>query len=207
MTKLAVSILSSNYDEKETIERVNNTKADYIHVDVMDGKFVDEKSKPYEYLHLSKKILNVHLMVSSPFNYISKYSVLNTDSIILPIEIEDDLHSLIEFIHDRGLKAGLAINPETSIKKLEPFLKKIEIVLVLTVHPGKGGQKMLDSVLYKLPLLKKLKQEKKYKFKIIVDGGVNDTTIDKVRDADIVVSGSYICKSEDFNEQIKKLNL
>ena len=94
--KLAISILSSNYNELETIERINKTNANYIHVDVMDGKFVKEKSRPYEFLHKSKKKLNVHLMVSNPFNYISQYSLLNTEGIIIPIEIEDDGRGLLD---------------------------------------------------------------------------------------------------------------
>jgi ribulose-phosphate 3-epimerase len=205
--KLAVSILSSNYSELETIKRINETNADLVHVDVMDGKFVKEKTPPYEYLHTSKKKLQVHLMVSSPFNYIAKYSVLNTESIIIPSEIEDDLNSLIDFIKSRGLKAGLAINPETSVNAINEYLPKLDEVLVMTVIPGKGGQKMMDSTLYKLDILDKLRSEKGYKFKIVVDGGVNDETIHKVSLADIVISGSFICKSEDYNAQIKKLNL
>ena len=205
--KLAVSILSSNYDELETIEKINKTKADYIHVDVMDGKFVKEKTKPYEYLHKSKKKLNVHLMVSNPFNYISQYSLLNTETITLSCEIDDDLRSLIDFIHSRGLKAGLAIKPETKVSEIIPYIESLEEVLVLTVNPGKGGQKMMDSVLYKIDILKKLREEKKLKFKIIVDGGINAETTDKVRGADIIVSGSFICKSDDYDAQIQKLGL
>lgn len=205
--KLAISILSSNYDELETIERINKTKANYIHVDVMDGKFVKEKSKSYEYLHKSKKKLNVHLMVSSPFNYISKYSLLNTEGIIIPVEIEDDIRSLLDYIKGRGLKAGLAINPETNVSMLEPYFKMIDEVLVLTVNPGKGGQKLMESVLYKIELLDKIRKDKKLKFDIIVDGGINDETIKKIKGADVIVSGSYICKSENFDAQIEKLNL
>ena len=205
--KLAISILSSKYDELETIERINKTKAHYIHVDVMDGKFVKEKSKPYEYLHKSKKKLNVHLMVSSPFNYISKYSLLNTEGIIIPLEIEDDIRSLLEYIKSKGLKAGLAINPETTVSALEPYYTMIDEVLVLTVNPGKGGQKLKESVLYKIELLNKIKKDRKLKFDIIVDGGINEETIDKIKGADVIVSGSYICKSDDFESQIEKLNL
>ena len=92
-------------------------------------------------------------------------------------------------------------------RDIEKYLNLVDEVLVLTVNPGRGGQKMLDSVLYKVDLLIKMRKEKKYKFKIIVDGGVNDETIDKVRNADIIVSGSYICQGEDFNERIAKLKL
>ena len=111
------------------------------------------------------------------------------------------------FIKSRGLKAGLAINPETNVKKLEPFLNLIDEILVLTVNPGKGGQKLIKSVIYKIDLLKKIRSDRKLRFDIIVDGGINDMTIDLVRGADVVVSGSFICKSEDFNVQIDKLVL
>jgi len=205
--KVAVSILSSNYDELKTIEMINQTDADYIHVDVMDGKFVKEKTPNYEHLHKSEKKLNVHLMTSNPFNYISKYSLLNTESIIISSEIDDDIASLIEFIHSRGLKAGLAISPSTKVERIVPYLHKIENVIVMTVEPGKGGQKLLESTLYKIDILRKYREEKKYNYDIIVDGGVNDETIGKVKNADIVVAGSYICKSNNFSEKISNLRL
>ena len=205
--KVAVSILSSNYDELKTIEMINETDADYIHVDVMDGKFVKEKTPNYEHLHKSKKKLNVHLMTSNPFNFISKYSLLNTESIIISSEIDDDIASLIDFIHSRGLKAGLAISPDTKVERIVPYLNKIENVIIMTVEPGKGGQKLLDSTLYKIDILRKYREEKKYGYAIIVDGGVNAETIEKVKNADIVVAGSYICKSDNFKERINNLRL
>ena len=205
--KLAVSILKSKFDEKETIRRINNTTADYIHVDVMDGHFVLEKSKPYEFLHTSKKKLDVHLMVANPFNFISKYSFLNTESITIPIEIDEDINGLIEFIKARGLKAGLSISPDTKVSELEPYLGKIDEILVMSVYPGKGGQKFMESVLYKIDLLEKMRKERKNKFTIKIDGGINDTTIMKVSRADAVVCGSFICMEEDFQTQIDKLNL
>ena len=204
--KLAVSILKSKFDEKETIRRINNTTADYIHVDVMDGHFVLEKSKPYEFLHTSKKKLDVHLMVANPFNFISKYSFLNTESITIPIEIDEDINGLIEFIKARGLKAGLSISPDTKVSELEPYLGKIDEILVMSVYPGKGGQKFMESVLYKIDLLEKMRKERKNKFTIKIDGGINDTTIMKVSRADAVVCGSFICMEEDFQTQIDKLN-
>lgn len=205
--KLAVSILKSKFDEKETIRRINNTTADCIHVDVMDGHFVLEKSKPYEFLHTSKKKLDVHLMVANPFNFISKYSFLNTESITIPIEIDEDINGLIEFIKTRGLKAGLSISPDTKVSELEPYLDKIDEILVMSVYPGKGGQKFMESVLYKLELLENMRKERKNKFTIKIDGGINETTIKKVSRADAVVCGSFICMEEDFQTQIDKLNL
>lgn len=205
--KVAVSILSSNYSEEETIKRINETDADYIHIDVMDSSFVLESTPKREFLHTSKKPLDVHLMVSRPFDYITSFALLNTEAITIHVELEDDIDGLLEYIKSCGLKCGLAINPETSPEKLEPYISKIDEVLVMCVTPGKGGQKLEESVLYKLDILNEMKKKYKRDFKIIVDGGINADTISKVSKADVCVSGSYICKSENFQERIDKLRL
>lgn len=206
--KLAISILSSNYDEKETIRRINETDAEYIHVDVMDGHFVANRTKKYEFLSESEKPLDVHLMVSRPFEYILKYSSLpNTEAITIHVELEDRLDELLNYIRERGLKCGLAINPSTSLEELEDYYDLIDEVLVMTVEPGKGGQKMLESVLEKLQQLVDIRNSGNYNFQIIVDGGVNADTIDNVSMADIVVSGSYVCKSDNYQERINQLRL
>lgn len=203
--KIAVSILNSNYDELETIKRVNETEADFLHVDVMDGKFVLNKTPKYEHLYESKKKLNVHLMVSDPFKFISEYSLLNTESIIFHTELDYDIDGLLDYIKSMGLKCGLAINPNTSPNRLLPYIDKLDYVLIMTVIPGKGGQKLLESTIYKIDIFKKMREERKLHFEIIVDGGINADTINKVKNADIVVSGSYICKSEDYNARISTL--
>lgn len=205
--KLAVSILSSDYDEEETIRRINATSADYLHIDVVDGHFVAAVTPEREFLHTSTKPLDVHLMVSSPFNYISKFACYNTKTIVIQSEIEDDKDALLEYIRSRGIDCGLALNPETPVSKIEEYLSKIDQVLVLTVHPGLGGQKLIEGITDKIDELKNIREKKGYKYRIIVDGGINNENIDKVKGADIVVVGAYICKSEDYQERIDKLGL
>jgi len=205
--KIAVSILSSNYNEEETILKINETDADFLHVDVMDGHFVSAKTPAYEYLHLSTKPLNVHLMVSRAFDYISKYSVMNTESITIHVELEDDIKSLLEYIKSRGIKCGLAINPETPISVLENYLDILDEILIMTVNPGQGGQKLIEEVIPKIDNLKNIREQRNYKYQIFVDGGINDSTIKSVINADSVISGSYICKSENYQQQIDKLRL
>lgn len=203
--KIAVSILKSSYDEEETIKKINETDAEYIHLDVMDGLFVLEKTPKREYLHKSRKKLQVHLMVNRPFSYISEYLLNNTDSIIIHGELDDDITSLLTYIKSLGIRCGLALKPKTDVKKILPYIDMLDDVLVLTVEPGKGGQKLMDSVVYKIDLLKDIRKDKKLNYLITVDGGVNDETINKVKNADIVVSGSYICTSDNFQEKIDKL--
>lgn len=205
--KVAVSILSSNYDEEETIRRLNETDADYLHLDVMDGHFVANRTPSWNYLHTSKKPLDVHLMVSRPFSHISKYACLNTETIVISFEITEDIASILEYIKERGIKCGLAIKPDTKVEEIKEYLPIVDQIIVMTVEPGKGGQPMLSKPLDKIDELITLRKKKKYKYKIEVDGGVNDETIEKVSNADIVVSGSYICKSENFQEKIDKLRL
>ncbi len=205
--KIAVSILSSIYDEEETIKRINETDAEFLHVDVLDGSFVPQKTPKREFLHTCTKPLNVHLMVSRPFDYISTFKELGADAIIIQAELEDDLESLLKYIKELGMKCGLALSPATSVSKLENYLNLLDDVLVLCVEPGAGGQKMLEFTLEKIDELVKIRDERGYTYEIIVDGGVNEETIDKVRKADIAVVGSFICKSEDYQERINKLRL
>lgn len=205
--KIAVSILSSDYDEEETVRRINETDADYIHVDVTDGSFVSEKTPKREFLHTSKKPLNVHLMVSRPFDYISTFAELHAESITIQAELEDDLKGLLNYIKSLGIKCGLALCPETDVSVLADYLEMLDEVLILSVHPGKGGQKMIEGALDKIEELDILRKNGEYAFEIFVDGGVNDDTVDKVRGADAIISGSFVCKSDDFQAQIDKLRL
>lgn len=205
--KLAISILNGKYTEEESIKRINKTNADFFHVDVIDGKLLNVPPTKFEYLHTSEKPLQIHLMVTNPFNYISTYSLYNTDSIIFQSELDDDIDGLLDYIKSKGIKCGLALYPETNINRIIPYLEKLDYVLILSVTPGKSGQKILESTLYKIDILKKLREEKKYNYEIIIDGGINSETINKVRKADIVVSASFICNSDNYQEQIDKLNL
>lgn len=205
--KIAISILKSKYDELETIQKINKTSADFIHLDVADGTFVETVTPKREFLSHSDKKMQVHLMVSHPEDYFDEYSVPFVESITFPVEIEENISLLLENIKSRGLKCGLALNPETEVSAISQYLDILDNVIVMSVVPGKGGQKMITDVLYKIGELKELREKRNLDFQITVDGGVNAETIDFVREADIVVSGSYICMSEDYQTAIDNLDI
>lgn len=205
--KVAVSILKCFESEEETIVKINATDADYLHVDVLDGSFTQGSATHYEYLHESKKPLNVHLMVSRPFDYISTYANFKAESVTIQAELEDDLNALLDYIKSLNMKCGLALSPETPVDRVEPYLSKLDEVLVLSVYPGKGGQGLVEEVLYKIDELADLRESGGYKYSIFVDGGIRDTTIKKVQRADAVVSGTYIVEADDYQERIDKLRL
>ncbi|MBQ3021126.1 MAG: ribulose-phosphate 3-epimerase [Bacilli bacterium] len=207
--KVAVSFLKSKFDNKETIDKINETDSDFLHVDVMDGNFVERKNFSFnefkEWSKDNKKLLDVHLMVENPINYIFDYKKLKPEYITIHSEIDKNLDDLIDLIHSYNIKAGISIKPKTSIEGIEHILSKIDNVLIMSVDPGKGGQKFNPSVLYKIDVLRKLREENNYNYIISIDGGINNKTIDKVKDVDLVISGSYICESKDYQANINKL--
>ena len=207
--KISVSFLKSKYSEVETINLLNQTDCNYLHVDVMDGVFVEKKnfgfSEFLEWQVNNEKPLDVHLMVSNPKKNIKDYVNLNTEYITIHAEIEKDLKELISLIHSYGINAGLAINPDTKVDRIKDYLYDIEQVLIMSVNPGEGGQKLMDSVLPKIEELKRLREENGYNYVINIDGGINKDTIDKVQDCDMVVSGSYVCMSDDYQSSINDL--
>lgn len=196
--KVSGSILTDKIKHKDAIKIFESSNIDYIHIDVMDGKFVQNKSFPIsEILELSKctKVpFDVHLMVSNPDKYIDSLSLINTEYITFHYEINKNIDEIIEHIKNNGIKAGISIKPSTNIKDIFKYLPKIDLVLVMSVEPGKSGQTFMNSVLYKIDVLKKEIEEKKYKTIISVDGGVNDTNIDilKEKKVDMIVSSSYL---------------
>lgn len=201
--KVSVSFLKSLDSKEETIKKIDSSSADYIHVDIMDGIFVKEKNDDLdELISLLKKVnkpLDIHLMVLNPQKYIEKLKVLKPEFITIQVEILNPLVYL-KLIKSYNIKAGLAINPDTKVKMILPYLNYIDLVLVMSVYPGKGGQKFITSV------DNKLKEIPNNKVLISIDGGINDETIKNVRSyIDMCVSGSYVCMNENFDEQIKKL--
>ena len=195
-----VSILSSTIKPQDIVKELDKTNADYIHIDIMDGKFVDNKTWTIsEITKITKNStlpLDVHLMVNNPSKYIEDYAMLNTNDIIFHYEAVKDVNSMIDEIKNYGLKVGIAINPDTDVEKIYQYLDKIDLVLVMSVYPGKSGQSFIEESLDKIKKLKQEIQERNLKTLISVDGGINDETGKLCKEAgvDILVSASYIHK-------------
>ena len=203
---ISVSYLKNKDGIKNAVDKINKTNANYIHVDVMDAKFVKEITPSFDEikdaLEDNKKDLDVHLMVEHPMDYIKDYMKLNPKYITIHAEIEDDINSIIKYLKDNNIKVGLALNPETRIYKILPYIKDIDLVLVMSVHPGLGGQSFISDMTLKINELKAL--QKKYNYIINVDGGINNDTIKKVN-SDMVVSGSYVVMSDNYQDKINTL--
>lgn len=204
--ELSVSILNAK-NKKEMINILNNTDISYIHLDVMDGMFVEKKSLPVndiiELSKISEKELDIHLMVENPLEYIKKVKdISNIHYITIHLELDKDIKSILSNIKKYGFKAGLSIKPNTDINTILPYLKDIDLVLLMTVEPGLGGQKFIEESTLKLDKLKKIINDD---IKIEVDGGINNLTINNVLEADIAVVGSYITTSDNPIDKINSL--
>lgn len=205
--KISVSILNS-VDKKEMIKTLNNTNISYIHMDVMDGQFVPQRTLPYPELQelsgISTKKLDIHLMMNSPEEYIDNIKDLdNIENITIHLEIDKDIKEILSKIKSLRFKRGLSIKPNTDINKLVPYLDDIDLILVMTVEPGLGGQQFLESSTKRLKEIKELIGTRDILLE--VDGGINNNTINLVKDANIAVVGSYITKSTDPVSQINSL--
>ncbi len=208
---LSASILSSEEKGINILKKFNNTNVDYIHLDVMDGKFVNNKafqmSEIKKINDISLKSLDVHLMVKNPEKYIQDLAMLNVSCITFHYEPVKDINNLIEYIKSFGIKVGIAINPETNINNLVPYLDKISQVLIMGVHPGESGQAFIDDTFEKVKNLKQKIINNNYKTIIEVDGGVNDTNALKLKEfgADAIVSASFIQKDLNNIKYLKEL--
>ena len=205
---VSTSFLSSNNIPRD-LKKLNETDTDYIHVDVMDGKFVPNKTMPFSemkniYKYTSKR-LDVHLMVNDPTKYINDYATLNTEYITIHEEIDVDIIEMLKLIKSYGIKCGLAIKPDTLVSDLVPYLPLLDLVLVMSVEPGAGGQKFIMESEDKIKEVKTLIDTYNLSPKISVDGGINSETKDYCSLCDILVSGSYIVNSLDFSKQIDSL--
>lgn len=205
MKEVSGSFLSNN-DKFYEINRLNNSNVDYIHFDVMDGKFVFNKnitvSELPKLIDNAKKKIDIHFMVNNPDKYIEKICYYNIEYITIHYEIKN-LEDYIDKIKNYGFKVGIAIKPETDIEKIYYLLDKINLVLIMSVEPGKSGQKFIDVS----DKINKLKQEiinRKLNVKISVDGGINEEVLTYVKEADILVSSSFILSDLDKNVDILK---
>lgn len=211
---LAPSVLSLDYaDFNNSIEILNN-KCEWLHFDVMDGHFVPNLTFGPDILKAFRKstslFLDVHLMVSDPKFFVEPFAKAGADGITFHLEAldfdEEKIIDTINFIHSKYLKAGISIKPGTDIEKLYPYLKYVDLVLVMSVKPGFGGQKFMSDQLEKVKQLKALKVIDKYDYIIEIDGGVNIDNIKEIVDAgaEAVVAGSAVFK-EDIEDNINRL--
>lgn len=204
---ISTSILSIKNNIEMNIRKINQSTTDFIHLDIMDGEFVANKTwnindiKPL--LINTTKPLDVHLMVKGVIKYIDDFSILNPEYITVHLEACSDVRMVIDHIHQKGIKAGIAIKPLTDISELEPYFDIVDLILVMSVEPGCGGQLFLDTTYDRLKRLSIYKEN--YSFLIEVDGGLNDNIIPKLSQVDIAVVGSYITKSDNYQLQIDKL--
>lgn len=212
--RIAPSLLAADFRflDKE-MKRVIKAKADWIHLDIMDGHFVNNISYGGIICEAVKDypiFKDVHLMISEPLKYIDNFINAQADLITFHYEalkFKKDIKRLIDIIHESGCACGISIRPKTNVEVLKPFLKDLDVVLVMSVEPGFGGQKFIESTPEKIRQLKAMIDEKHYECLIEVDGGINEETgkIVKEAGADILVAGSYLFKSNDMKLDIKKL--
>ncbi len=206
--KVSASFLNSSNVPRD-LKRLNETDVDYIHVDIMDGKFVPNKTMPFSEMKniykFTDKRLDVHLMVQNPEKYIPLYAELNTEYITFHVEVMDKIEEDLELIKSYGIKCGLAIKPNTPVKSLVPYLPLLDLILVMSVEPGLGGQAFLSSTHDKIKELRALLNSYHSKALINVDGGIDNKTKKMCEDCDILTSGSYIIHSENFQEKIDGL--
>lgn len=205
---ISTSFLSSK-NLIHDLRELDKTDTDYIHVDIMDGKFVKKKTMPFKEMRniykYTNKRLDVHLMVKNPKRYIEDYASLNTEYISFHIESDENIEKNLQLIKEYGIKSGLAISPDTEIKELVPYLPLLNLVLVMSVEPGAGGQDFIVKTKDKIKELKILLSEYNSDVKISVDGGINDVTKEYCTDCDILVSGSYIINGDNLQEKIDSL--
>lgn len=205
--KISVSVLNSS-DRKNLVKKINNTPINYFHIDVMDGKFVSQKTfsvdEIKEISSISDKSLDIHLMVEDPLPLIKEIKELpNINNITIHLEIEKDIHKILSNLKEYKIKRGISIKPNTDINLLKPYLDDIDIILIMTVEPGYGGQPFIESSVERINQIKEL--TKNYNILLEVDGGINDNTIQKVSSVDIAVVGSYITNSDNMEERINNL--
>ncbi len=217
MVEISASLLNAKEENIiKTIYDLEVAKTDYFHIDVMDGKFVENETseKMRKYTECIKNVSNlsidVHLMVDNVEEFVKDYLDMNVNCITFHIEAckkEKQILELIKYIKENNCKVGLAIKPQTSIEEIYEYIPYIHKVLVMTVEPGKGAQKLLPETIQKISELNKFIYENGYEVDIEVDGGINDKTAKQVIDAgaNILVVGSYLINSEDYAKVIKIL--
>ncbi len=209
---IAPSVLAADFGNlQRDIEMINESEADWFHIDIMDGVFVPNISFGMPVLRdikkHAKKALDVHLMIVKPDKYIETFASLGADILTVHYEACSHMHRTVQAIKATGMKAGIALNPHTSVNQLKDIIKDIDLVCLMSVNPGFGGQSFIENTYNKVKELKELIQSSESSCQIEIDGGVTNKNAKKLVEAgaNILVAGSYVFKSKNPAETISKL--